>query len=231
MNDLYIFSNWAVSLDWSTLSGVMVGVATLWLAVTAWKGYKEWKAPISLKAKLQLIDDLIDSTTQFHILIGGVIDALKSLKALITTYPNGIIDFMKGHGEQQSQRFIEELNKARPIESQIRVLLIKATLLEFKDSNIASQALNKLAIQFTDILRLASFLSYEITDSTNIAAKDLLKKNEKILNDEHIKNLDENCKIILFWAGEAQKKLLNIKTRVKEPADDTPTKNPPDVNN
>ena len=176
MENLQIFSNWVISLDWVVISNIFIASATVALAIVAWKGLNQWKDPLSLKAKLQITDELIASITEFHIFMGGIINAIDTFKDLCATYPDGLVGCMKEHEEKLSQPLIEEMKPGRPILSKIRILLTKTLYLGFKDSNKTQTHLNQLIYQYSDLIRLAHFLSYKIEDETNTHTSHTRKK-------------------------------------------------------
>ena len=205
-----IFSNWMVSLNWSTLSQVIAAIATFWLAYTAWKGLQAWIHPINHKTKLNNVEELIEKISELHISMKAHSNFLKSIREIylkaedFTYYIN---EFNEIHKESV-KNYIEKTSSPH---SRIKVLLQKVELFGFNDFNDAQDAHNRLDELILATVQFYLSVSHPCTNEGAKLIRALLQKNLLFMEKDPQEILDESFQKLFTFTGNAQKELFGIK--------------------
>lgn len=201
------YLSWIINLNWSE---IITAIATLWLAFTAWKGLNAWRDPISHKIKLKNIEDLIEKVSELQILMESHSTYIKTIRENYkkNNSTNLIEEFSKELNEVHKELLKNYTNKVTPVHSKIKVLLQKAEHLEFKDFDVGREAHNRLEALSIAIVQF--LISASVPWKGNFKQV-FLQNNMLFLEEDPQEILKENLGKLTNFAGEAQKKLLNIK--------------------
>lgn len=214
------------NINWATISTALTAIATIYIAIAAFRALNTWKYQTRAQIHMQFMDELTNIVHEYIQAMQAPTQKLEFVKIGIQAYSEtpslkgkdsknvGVISYIEKNGKADQVKLIEYLDKVRPMKSRMISLATKGQALGFKNYKQCYDACIMLAWSYGQIEAFAGLIGSTGLNWENQEVQQMLDKVMTIDTEAIMKNLEEQN--IAFLKFEDQSYQTLFRKRLSE---------------